>query len=277
MTTTDFDRNQLLRQALQPEAGCPPLAELLDGLFAGAEGARAEELRTHAASCPACAAELALAGAFDAAPRNAAEEQEIAWVAAQLQPPAAIARMATQASSPVSAPAPQLARVLPMAPHAAKRAKLARQSAGTPMWSRWAAAAIVVIGLGLAFEWGHRSFAPALPDRSDALSPDVVRSGEVRLDTPVGVVEVAGIDSLPPFTWRPVAGATSYRLELRDVADDLLWQGDSTAATLVAPPELRAKLATLVTYRWNVTALDAAQSAIGHSAIASFRVEPPTN
>ena len=99
----------------------------------------------------------------------------------------------------------------------------------------------------------------------------------MRLDAPVGVVEVAGIDSLPPFAWRPVAGATSYRVELRDVADDLLWQGSSSAATLVAPAELRAQLATLVTYRWSVTALDAAQSAVGHSATASFRVEPPSN
>ena len=265
MTTTDSDANRLLRQALAPAPGCPPLAELLDAELAADASPRAEELRAHAAGCAACAAELALAGAFDATPRSAAEAQEIAWVAAQLQPLAA------------AAPAPAMARVLPMAPHAAKRAKLARKSAGTPLWSRWAAAALVVVGLGLVFEWGHRSFAPALPDRTGALSPDVVRSGEVRLDTPVGVVEVAGIAELPAFAWRPVAGAASYRLEVRDVADELLWQGSSTAAGLVAPPELRAKLQTLVTYRWNVTALDAAQSAIGHSAAASFRIEPPAN
>jgi hypothetical protein len=164
-----------------------------------------------------------------------------------------------------------------MAPHAAKRAKLARQSAGMSLAGRWAAAALVVVGLGLAFEWGHRNFAPALPDRPDALSPDVVRSGEVRLVSPLGIVEVAALDQLPPFAWRPVAGAATYRVEVRDVADELLWQGGSTGARLVAPPELRAKLATLVTYRWNVTAFDAGQIAIGHSAKASFRVEPPAN
>ena len=64
MTTSDFDRNQLLRQALQPEAGCPPLADLLEATFAGVEGPRAEELRAHAAACAACAGELALAGAL---------------------------------------------------------------------------------------------------------------------------------------------------------------------------------------------------------------------
>lgn len=273
MTTTDFDRDQLLRRALQPEGGCPLLAELLEAEFTGAAGPRAEELRAHAAACSACAAELALAGAFDAAARNPAEAQEIAWVAARLQAPVPI----VPATSTASVPAPQLARVLPMAPHAAKRAKLARQSAGTPLWSRWAAAALVLVGLGLVFEWGHRNFAPALPGRPDALSSDVVRSGEIRLDAPVGVVEVVGIDALPPFSWRPFTGAASYRVEVRDVAGDLLWQGSSTTTTLAAPTELRAKLATLVTYRWNVTALDAAQSASGHSAVATFRVEPPTN
>lgn len=273
MTTTDFDRDPLLREALQPASGCPPLVELLDAHFAAAASPRAEALRAHAAGCSACSAELALAGAFDAAPRSSTEAQEIAWVVAQLPSPAAAGRKAP--SEPASTP--QLARVLPMAPHAAKRAKLARQSAGMSLASRWAAAALVIVGLGLAFEWGHRSFAPALPDRSDALASDVVRSGEIRLDVPVGVVEVAGIDALPPFAWRAIAGAASYRVEVRDVADELLWQGISTSTTLPPPPELRAKLATLVTYRWNVTALDAAQSAIGHSAAATFRVEPPAN
>lgn len=267
MTTTDSNANRLLREALAPAPGCPPLAELLDAVLAADASPRSEELRAHAAGCSGCAAELALAGAFDATPRSAAEAQEIAWVAAQLQP------------LPAKAPAPEppMARVLPMAPHAAKRAKLARQMREPSLWSRWAAAALVIVGLGLVFEWGHRSFAPALPDRADALSPDVVRSGEVRLDAPVGVVEVAGIAELPPFAWRPVAGAASYRLEVRDVAGDLIWQGTATGATLAVPGELAAKLATLVTYRWNVTALDAAQSAIGHSAPASFRIEPPTD
>lgn len=270
MTKTDFDRNQLLRQALQHEAGCPPLAELLDAHFSGAADSRVEALRLHAEACPACGAELALAGAFDAASKSPVEAQEIAWVAAQLRGP-----VAAPAASEAPASAPQLARVLPMAPHAAKRAKLARQSAGTPLWSRWAAAALLVAGLGVAFEWGHRSFAPALPDRADVFSPDVVRSGEVRLEAPMGVLEVAGLDALPPFAWRPVAGARSYRVEVRDVADELLWQGEATGTTLTAPPALLAKLATLVTYRWNVTAFDAVQSAIGHSAAGSFRVEPP--
>ena len=279
MKTPDSDRNLLLRQALERGAGCPPLVELLEKLLPGAEGARdleassprALELRAHADTCPACAAELVLADAFDATPKSAAEEKEIAWVAAQIP-----------LGAP-AAPAPQLARVLPLAPHAAKRARearAARRGEGPSLGKRWAAAALIVVGLGVAFEWAHRSLAPDLPGRSDALSPDVVRSGDLRLEAPVGILELPGVDGLPPFAWRPLAGAASYRIDVRDVAGELLWQGTTpgtAATTLPVPQELRTKLATLVTYRWNVTALDDSERVVGHSSPASFRVEPPAN
>ena len=73
---------------------------------------------------------------------------------------------------------------------------------------------------------------------SEAAISDVVRSGEVLLDSPFGVVATTGVEQLPPFVWRAVAGAASYRVEVRDVAGDLLWQGSSTATTLAAPPDL---------------------------------------
>ncbi len=292
MTASEFDRNQILRQALLPGAGCPPLAELVDAQFAGTATPAAEALRAHAAACPACAAEFALAGAFDASPRSDAEAQEIAWVAGQVQLPAIATTAPMTPMTPVAPVAPlaplaslaptppQMARVLPMSEMRAKRSRAARQPGEMSLWNRWAAAALVVVGLGFAFEWAHRSLAPALPDRSDASISDVVRSGEVLLDSPFGVVAAttaAGVEQLPPFSWRAVAGAASYRLEVRDVAGDLLWQGSSTTTALAAPPDLLAKLETLVTYRWNVTALDAAASAVAHSAPASFRIEPPAN
>ena len=173
-----------------------------------------------------------------------------------------------------------MARVLPISEMRAKRLRAARQPGEMSLWNRWAAAALVVIGLGFAFEWAHRNLAPALPDRSEAAISDVVRSGEVLLESPFGVVAATtttGVEQLPPFVWRAFAGAASFRVEVRDVAGDLLWQGSSTATTLAAPPDLLAKLETLVTYRWTVTALDAAAGAVAHSVPASFRLEPPAN
>ena len=265
MTAIDFDRDRILRLALQPDAGCPPLAELLDGASPGAATPDSDALRAHTAGCPACAAELELAQAFAAAPRSAAEAEEIAWVADQVN------------LSRVVPDAPQMARILAMEPARERRSKRALGKSEMPLWSRWAAAALVVMGLGLTFEWGHRNFAPALPDASDSFRSDVVRSGEVLLDSPVGMLPLAGAGDLPPFAWRAVAGAASYRVEMRDVAGDLLWQGDSLTTTLTAPPELRAKLETFVTYRWDVTAIDASASALAHSVPASFRIEPPAN
>lgn len=264
MTTIDFDRNRLLRQALEPGPACPPLAELLDTQFAGAQTPAAEALRAHAAGCPACAAELALAAAADAAPHSTAEAQEIAWVAQRLTTPQPASRIEPKAPA---------GRVLPMAPKIAARAKRAKASGGQgelSLWSRWAAAALVVIGLGLVFEWGHRSFAPALPGAADALRSDVVRSGEVLLDAPAGVVT----SRLTGFSWRAVDGAASYRLEVRDVAGDLLWQGNVASPRLAAPAELETKLESFVTYRWSVVALDVAGSPVAQSAIVSFRLEP---
>ena len=260
MNAIEFDRNRPLREALQPEAGCPPLAELVDALFTGATTPAAEKLRAHAAGCFACSAEVDLAAAFDAAPRNAFEAEEIALVARQLN--------LASASPRLPAATPQMARVLPLAALRSSREQRSRRPAETPLWSRWAAAALVVIGLGFAFEWAHRSLSPALPNAPDA---DVVRSGEVLLDSPVG--KLTG--TLPGFSWRAVAGAVSYRVELRDVAGDLVWQGVSKTTTLSAPPELLAKLETFVSYHWNVTALDASSSAVAHSSPASFRIEPP--
>jgi hypothetical protein len=265
MTTPETDRRTPLREALEPGPGCPPLAELLDTHFNGGSGARAEELRAHAESCATCSAELALAGAFDATPASAAEAQEIAWVAARIQLPTAAKEGA----------APPLARVLPIAPHAAKHARLARSARGgaeMSLWNRWAAAALVVVGLGVAFEWAHRTIGsvPALPGGSGNLDPDVVRGGSILLESPVG----RQTQRVTEFSWRPVPGATSYRIQIRDGAGEAVWQGLTPTARLATPPELAARLETYVTYAWSVTAFDGVESAVGHSPSVSFVIEP---
>lgn len=264
MKAIEFDRNGPLREALASGSGCPPLAQLVEAALAGGTTPEAAALLAHAAQCAACGAELALVRAFDSTPRNAAEAEEIAWVARQATtalPTGQVAdgQMAARTS-------PQMGRVLTM-----DRAR-ARRPKETPLWHRWAAAALIVVGLGFMFEWAHRTIggAPGLPD---APASDVVRSGEVLLEAPVGVLGTAPAE----FSWRAVAGAASYRVELRDVAGDLVWQGSSSTTRLAIPADPAAQLQTLVTYRWNVTAFDTAASALAHSAPASFRIEPPAN
>ncbi len=278
MTTIDSDRNQLLRQALAPDAGCPPLAELLDVVVAGAANPRAESLRAHAAACSVCSAELALAGAFDETARSPAEAQEIAWVVEQLASPSASSARSSTPTTPTmpttSGVTPQMGRVLPMAEHAARRRKSKSPGEAREMslWNRWAAAALVIVGLGVAFEWAHRTIggAPATSPRPGSFDSDVVRGGAIVLDSPLGRQARA----VSEFAWRALPGAASYRLEVREAAGDLLWQGSAVGVRLETPADLAAKLETYVAYTWNVTALDAAQSAVGQSQSARFVVEP---
>jgi hypothetical protein len=273
MKADDFDRDRALREALRPATACPPLAELAHAAFAGATTPANEALLAHAATCPACGAELALAGAFEASPRSAVEAEEIAWVAARMSPPRASDRAAgpAEGATPQTG-APPMARVIPMDRH---RERSRRRSSGEPsLWSRWAAAALIVVGLGFAFEWAHRTIGrggpPALSPGGTSLDPDVVRGGAILLESPLGRQS----EAVREFTWRPGEGAAAYRVEIRDLAGDLVWQGLSPAPRLATPPDLAAKLETYVAYAWTVTALDASQSPLGQSQSARFTIEP---
>ncbi|MEO7974101.1 MAG: hypothetical protein ABIU84_11000, partial [Thermoanaerobaculia bacterium] len=157
----------------------------------------------------------------------------------------------------------------------ARKAKSARGAGEMSLWNRWAAAALIVVGLGVAFEWAHRTIgsSPQLPGGPNIVDSDVVRGGALLLESPVG----RQTQSVKAFTWRALAGATSYRVEVRDVAGELVWQGLAATSRLETPSELAAQLQTYVSYSWSVTAFDAAQSAVGHSQSARFAVEPAPN
>ena len=73
------------------------------------------------------------------------------------------------------------------------------------------------------------------------------------------------------FRWRAVAGAASYRVELRDVAGDLVASAESRAPRLALEGELARRLESRVTYSWTVTARDAAGIEVARSAAAVFR------
>lgn len=262
---TQNDERELLRAALERPAGCPPLERLIDAAFADHPTAEQRALLAHAtgdigaadtasrAACPACSAELELARAFDGAARNEGEASEISWIDGHVD--VAAGRKAASGAAP-------MARVLPMR-RPAKRSSTAGPS---PAWTRYAAAALVLVGLGVAVRWNATPRPPALPD--GPLS-DVVRGGEITLDSPVGELPAEPSQ----FAWRPVAGATSYRLEVRDVAGDLLFSGESREPAFGAPADLGALLESRVAYSWLVIARDAAGAELARSSPAIFRFE----
>jgi hypothetical protein len=232
---------ELLARALARGPECPPLerlAELVHGEVAAAERAT---LEAHAATCAACAAELELARAFDPAAADAAEGAEIERVAAALSGPGTGAR------------------VLEFRKPRERRAG----AATSPGWLRWAAAALVVLGLGIALQTARQALPPEL---TGPLDGDVVRGGELAAIAPVG--EVAAVPDRLEF--EPAAGAARYRVELLDVAGKSIWGADVVLPPARLDETARALLRPRATYGWRVTALAADGAELARGATVEF-------
>ena len=242
MTHADAGTTSPLAAALARRPDCPPLEKLVEAATRPMAAEAAKALREHAAGCPACAAELELAAAFQS-PAEGAASADLEWIVGRL------------ASGAATAPAP--ARVLEL-----------RRRAPLATWGlRAAAVALVTLGLGLGWSSLRSRVAPTLPD---AGLSDVVRSGRVVVLAPAGTLA-----ALPEsFAWEAVARAATYRVELADVADEPIWEGETSATTLALPGAIRARLETLVTYRWRVIARDANGGRLAQSEATEFRLDP---
>ena len=243
------DERDLLRGALERGPGCPPISRLIDAAFAATPTAEERALLAHAAGCAACGSELELAGVFNAPARSAEEASEIAWVESRIDLAAA---RGESSSTPAT-----LARVLPMR-------RKERPATAQPAWAKLAAAALLLVGIGVTLRWSSPWTPPALPD---APPTDVVRGGAFALESPIGELGTAP----SRFDWQSVPGATRYTVEIRDVAGDLVASAEAAESALEIAPDLAAKLESRVAYSWTVVARDAAGSGIARSAPAIFR------
>jgi len=242
-----------LRDAYRdPAAGCPPpetfLVEELAALTA-AERARVEE---HAAACPACSAERELARAFD----RGAEEgtQDVDWVVARLR-----GETAGAAAKPSSAPA-----VSGNAPAGAVVAFPGRRMARA--WTRLAAAAALVAGVGLAIHTVYDT-SPPLPNPPNG---GTVRGGEVSRLTPNG--ELA--ETPRELRWEPVAGAGGYRVRILTVDGTPVWETSLASPPAVLSEDVTARLQRAVSYEWMVEATAPDGTIFARSATARLRVRP---
>jgi putative zinc finger protein len=117
-----------------------------------------------------------------------------------------------------------------------------------PMSRRFAvagAAAAAVIAVALV---GHRVGGPPVPT-----TPPVRGDGSAAAVTTVSPQEGAAIEPSQTFAWRPVAGATSYRISITLADGDSVWAA-SVADTAVRAPE-QALTGGSGTYFWYVDAL----------------------
>lgn len=235
----------LLRRALAPTAACPPPERLAAAALGELPVAETAEVEAHAATCAACGAELDL-GRSVAAPLADADER------ARLED--VLARLAAGRAAGTGAPA----RVL-----AFERPRERRGARPMRAWTRWAAAALVLLAVALA----ARTMRPPLPP--EVLPPgegDLVRSGEIELEAPLGVTAAIPAE----LVWRPVAGAGHYEVELLDVAGERLWTATVTEGRAELPEVARQLLRPRASYAWRVRAFDAGGREIGRSASAPF-------
>ena len=233
-------------------AGCPPAEAYLADELAALHPDERRRLEAHADACPACNAERELARAFDAGEAGAASE-DVDWMTARLrgEPVASV----QPAAAPAPTGMPAAGRVVPFRGRTAART-----------WVRFAAAAVLVVAAGLTVRTMYER-PPALPAPPHG---GVVRGGEVEVVSPVG--EVAE----PPaeLRWKPVAGATAYRVRLLAVDDTILWETKTSAPLAQLPAEVVTRLQRAVSYSWTVEALAKDGAAVGRSTPARFRVRP---
>jgi hypothetical protein len=248
-----------LRAAYAPEeAGCPPPEAFLAAEMEGLSPEERRALDAHADRCPACAAERDLARLFDAAPEEAdVRPQDLDFVVSRLQEPAVAG---SGAPNVVPFPGPRRAE------RAAEKIEAPRSRWQSHSLLRFAAAALLVIGLGL----GYRAFQSPGPDLPEPPTGEVMRGGEVEAVAPVG--ELAEIPA--ELRWVLVDRAASYRVRITAVDGSVLWEDTASTSPVRLPADVAGRLHRAVVYTWTVEALDPNGARLASSEPVRFKVRP---
>lgn len=230
---------KMWHEAASATKDCLPL-EVLERMT---ENASADPgAAAHLSDCPHCQTELAMLKNFEQSTPSADEGAAVAWIAAQLQ---------RNQSAPVAQQ--QIARV--------------------PFWRTMfrvpylagAAALVAVLVLGISVYNGNIGGPGKI---NSGIGSGNFRSGAIHLVSPVSDINQAPQE----FRWDAVSGASSYSIELKDVAGITLASAKSTQNVLPVTPEMRANMSSGKPLKWKVTALDAAGKEIANSSLEQFKI-----
>jgi hypothetical protein len=197
----------------------------------------------HLAGCAHCQTELAMLKNFELSTPSADEGAAVAWIAAQLE---------RQQNAPV-----------------------AQQKAATvPFWRTMfripylagAAAMAAVLIFGISLYHGNSDGPGRL---NPGLGSGQFRSGAVHLVSPIAEQNSAPTE----FRWDAVQGASSYQVELKDVAGVALATAKSSQNMLQVTPEMKANMVSGKPLKWKVTALDANGNEIANSSMEQFKIK----
>jgi hypothetical protein len=196
----------------------------------------------HLAGCAHCQTELAMLKNFEQSTPSADEGAAVAWIAAQLE---------RQQNAPVAQ----------------------QKSASVPFWRTMfripylagaaALAAVLIVGISL---YHGNSDGPG--KINPGLGSGNFRSGSIHLVSPIADQNIAPTE----FHWDAVKNASSYTVELKDVAGITLASAKSTQNALPVTPEMRANMTSGKPLKWKVTAMDAAGTEIANSGLEQFKV-----
>ena len=196
----------------------------------------------HLAGCAHCQTELAMLKNFEQSTPSADEGAAVAWIAAQLE---------RRQSAPVAQ----------------------QKIAHVPFWRTMfripylagAAALAAVLVLGISLYHGSLDGPGKI---NPGLGSGIVRSGSIHLVSPIADQNIAPAE----FHWDAVQGASSYAIELKDVAGVTLATAKSTQNVLPVTPEMKAVMISGKPLKWQVTAMDATGKEIASGA-EQFKVK----
>jgi hypothetical protein len=230
---------KMWQEAAAATKECLPL-EVLERMVDNTS--RDAKAAAHLAGCAHCQTELAMLKNFEQSTPSADEGAAVSWIAAQLE---------RQQNAPV---AQQKAATVPFwrtmfrVPYLAGAAALA---------------AVLIVGISL---YHGNSDGPG--KINPGLGSGNFRSGSIHLVSPITDQNSAPAE----FRWDAVQGASSYQVELKDVAGITLATAKSTKNVLPVTPEMKADMVSGKPLKWKVTAMDAAGKEIANSGLEQFKV-----
>ena len=231
---------KIWQEAAAETKDCLPLETLEQLMDNRSSDAKAQ---AHLAGCAHCQTELAMLKSFEQSTPSADEGAAVAWIAAQLE------RRQNAPAAQQKAAAVPFWRTMFRVPYMAGAAALA---------------AVLIFGFSL---YHGNSDGPSRLNPS--LGSGQFRSGSIHLVSPIADQPSAPAE----FQWEAVQGASSYTVELKDVAGITLATAKSSQNVLQVTPEMKAVMVSGKPLKWKVTALNADGKEIANSSTEDFKVK----
>lgn len=231
---------KMWQEAAAATKDCLPL-EVLERMVDNTS--RDAKAAAHLAGCAHCQTELAMLKNFEQSTPSADEGAAVAWIATQLE---------RRQTAPVAQ----------------------QKIASVPFWRTMfripylagAAALATVLIVGISLYHGNSDGPGKL---NPGLGSGQFRSGAIHLVSPIADQKSAPAE----FHWEAVQGASSYTVELKDVAGITLASAKSSQNVLPVTPAIKANMISDKPLKWKVTALDAAGKQIADSNTEQFKVK----